>query len=149
FLTEFYTQFPAAVKQELDNEYWQQILLVRAEVNKVLEAARQSGDIGSGLEAQVSLYCGAELQAKLAKLQDELKFVLITSQANLLPLTQAPTDAVATEVPELKILVQRLEDQKCQRCWHRTPDVNQNPQYPHICGRCVENLTVGEQRHFA
>ncbi len=149
FLSDWYDKMPSGSKQDLNNDFWQQILLVRDEVNKVLEAARQKSEIGSGLEAEVTLYCAPELLQQLAKLKNELRFVLITSKANLLPFDQATKDAIATTLPTLQVLVKRSSDEKCERCWHRTEDVNKNPQYPNICGRCIENLTVGEKRIYA
>jgi isoleucyl-tRNA synthetase len=151
FLTEWYEGMPEFAKQDvMDNTFWRQILAVRAEVNKALETARSSGVLGSGLEAEVTLYCQPELLKILAQLKDELRFVLITSQAQVLPIEQASSDAVASALPELLIEIKKSPYAKCERCWHRRADVDQNPQYPHICQRCVENLsTEGETRHYA
>ena len=59
---------------------------------------------------------------------------------------------MATELAELWVEVKPSAADKCARCWHRQPDVNANPEYPDVCGRCVENLIpdgVGEKRMFA
>ncbi len=150
FLSSWYTDFPVfSNNTELQDNFWRKLLAVRDEVNKVLENERKVSGLGSGLEAEVVLYCDDELQQDLVKLQDELRFVLITSQAVLAPLAQAPVTAVKTEVPGLLVSVVKSTHSKCQRCWHRRADVDQNPEYPQICQRCVDNLTVGEQRSYA
>lgn len=151
FLSEWYTEFPKFSKpSEMDDAYWRVVLQARAEVNKVLEVARNNGILGSGLEAELTLYCDAELLKVLEQLQNELRFVLITSQAKIAPLSMTGVDAVKTEMPGLQIAVTKSAHEKCQRCWHRTEDVNQNPNHPNICGRCVENLSsVGEHRVYA
>lgn len=67
----------------MDNAYWETILAVRDVVNKALEDARNTGLIGSGLEAEVVLDCNEKLYEQLSKLGDELRFVLITSKADI------------------------------------------------------------------
>jgi isoleucyl-tRNA synthetase len=48
------------------------------------------------------------------------------------------------------IWVTKSGDEKCIRCWHKRPDVGENPEHPEICARCVENVTgPGETRRIA
>ena len=83
-------------------------------------------------------------------LGDELRFVLITSNATLLPLEAAGADAAVTELSDLRVLVVPAPDEKCERCWHRRPDVGANPAHPTLCGRCIDNIDgEGERREFA
>jgi isoleucyl-tRNA synthetase len=151
FLSDWYTDMPVLPTETIMGDaFWRKILLVRDEVNKVLETARKDASLGSGLEAEVILYCEADLLAELNKLKDELRFVLITSQAQVFALTEASPKAVTTDLPGLLVSVQRSECAKCARCWHRRADVDQNSAYPGICERCVENLsTLGETRVYA
>lgn len=150
-LTEWYQDLPVLNDHEIMNEaFWQKIRAVRDAVNKQIEAERNAGKIGSALEAEVSLYCGSSVKPALDALQDELRFVLITSAAQIFPDSNAPLDAVVTEVPGLSIMIKPTSNEKCERCWHRTPDVNKNADYPGICGRCVENVAgKGEVRDYA
>ena len=91
-----------------------------------------------------------ELAADLTKLSNELRFVLITSAASVVPFVQAPADAVTTEVEGLKLQVVKSGHTKCARCWHFRADVGVNPEHPEICGRCVSNLHgEGEARACA
>ncbi|WP_271272818.1 isoleucine--tRNA ligase [Aliamphritea hakodatensis] len=134
---------------ELGRDFWQQVLAVKTAVNKELENQRSAGNVGGSLEAEVTLFCAPELQAQLNKLEDELRFVLITSQAAVRPLAEAG-DAVATELEGLSVQVVKSEQAKCDRCWHHREDVGQNAEHEALCGRCVENVGgAGEQRSFA
>jgi len=123
---------------------------VRLLVSKELERVRAEGLIRSGLDADVTLYCGAELYDHLAKLNDELRFILITSYANIKPLADKTEQASATDNDQLFIEVKASDDEKCVRCWHHRDDVGESEAHPELCGRCVENVDgEGEQRLFA
>ena len=125
-------------------------MAVRTAVNREMELRRGSGELRGSLDAEVTLFCEPALLAQLQALGDELRFVLITSGASLATLEVAPQDAAETEVPGLKLQVSVSAQEKCERCWHRRPDVGQIAAHPTLCGRCVENIDgSGEQRHFA
>src|SRR6185369_10288117 len=62
---------------------WSKIVAVRALVQKELEAVRQAGRIGSSLQAEVDIVADADTYAALASLDDDLRFVLITSAARV------------------------------------------------------------------
>ncbi|WP_019099328.1 MULTISPECIES: isoleucine--tRNA ligase [Pseudomonas putida group] len=135
---------------ELDRAYWARVMAVKASVNKELENQRTAKVIGGNLQAEVTLYADEGLSADLGKLGDELRFVLITSAASVVPFVQAPADAVATEVEGLKLKVVKSGHAKCGRCWHFRADVGSHPEHPEICSRCVDNLSgSGEVRHYA
>jgi isoleucyl-tRNA synthetase len=117
---------------------WQRILAVRAAVQKELEAVRQSGAIGSSLQAEVAITAATTDYEALAALGNDLRFVTITSAA-----TVALGDALA-------IRVTPSPHPKCERCWHWRADVGADPAHPTLCARCVANLFgAGEPRAFA
>ena len=117
---------------------WRRIQEVRAAANKEIEALRVAGQVGSSLQANLEIAAPAELQALLASLGDDLKFVTITSAAKL-----AAGD-------ELKVGVTASAATKCERCWHYRDDVGVEPSHPTICGRCTSNLYgAGEARTVA
>ncbi len=133
----------------MDREFWQRIMTAKTAVNKALEEARNAGVIGSGLEAEVTLFADEALMKDLAALGDELRFLLITSRADLKPLAEA-SEASATELEGLKVAVKASTFEKCVRCWHRREDVGTSEAHPELCGRCIENVEGdGEVRHFA
>ncbi len=118
-------------------ERWDQIRVVRAEVQKELEALRTAGKIGSSLQAEVEVHAeGTRLDA-LKVLGDDLRFVFITSQAKVVHGSAA-------------IAVHPSEHRKCERCWHYRADVGADPAHAEICGRCTQNLYgPGEKRVHA
>jgi len=117
---------------------WSKIVAVRALVQKELEAVRQAGRIGSSLQAEVDIVADADTYAALASLDDDLRFVLITSAARV------------TQGDALSITVAPSTHPKCERCWHWRADVGRDSAHAGLCGRCVANLYgAGEPRRFA
>ena len=152
FTEEWYQGlFGLAEDEALNDAYWAELLKVRGEVNKVIEQARADKRIGGALEATVTLYADPELAAKLHALGNELRFVLLTSGAQVADYALANYEAQQSELLKgLKIALHKAEGEKCQRCWHYTTDVGQNPEHAEVCGRCYTNVAGdGEQREFA
>ncbi len=132
--------------------YWKQVIEVRDAVNKELEAARVAGVIGGALDAEVGLYCGREILDKLNALEDELRFVFITSEARTYLVGEPPAEAQHYSLStgdELWISVSASGHAKCVRCWHHREDVGSHSEHPELCGRCVDNVDGdGEPRDF-
>ncbi|WP_409523607.1 isoleucine--tRNA ligase [Nitrincola sp. MINF-07-Sa-05] len=129
--------------------FWQRMQAVKTAVNKCLEDARNEKLVKASLAAEVVLYVDESLQADLAQLGDELRFVLITSAAVLKPLAEG-SSARDTDVAGLKVAVQASSHAKCGRCWHHREDVGSHAEHEELCGRCIDNVTgEGEVRHFA
>src|SRR5690625_3728804 len=148
FLAEW---FPLAEPAEprFSQADWQRIAAVKDAVNKVLEAKRGQGELGGSLGAEVTLYCDDALHSLLDRLGDELRFVLITSSAQLRPLAEAE-GAELTDLDGLKVAACKSGHAKCVRCWHHQPDVGSVAAHPELCGRCVVNVDgPGEQRLYA
>ncbi|MBA3775913.1 MAG: class I tRNA ligase family protein, partial [Betaproteobacteria bacterium] len=138
FIRTWEGTLPVVADAELLLAKWQQILTVRAMVQKELETLRQAGAIGSSLQAAATITAPEDILRPLASLGDDLRFVTITSTA-----------AVVLG-DELAIRVTPAEHPKCERCWHWRADVGANPAHPTLCGRCVANLFgSGEPRAFA
>lgn len=133
--------------------FWEQVTEVREFVNKELEALRVAGEIGSGLAAEVSIYCGREIYNVLNSLEDELRFVFITSDARLYIAGEPPKEGkhyTLSSNDEIWIAVSASGNDKCVRCWHHREDVGQDKNHPELCGRCVDNVEgEGEQRLHA
>jgi isoleucyl-tRNA synthetase len=134
--TETYWQFEA-IDEALIAKY-QRICAIRNDANKVIEAQRADGKVGSSLQAEVTLTATPEDHALLASLGDDLKFIFITSAIELI----AGSAQSITANPS--------KHSKCERCWHYREDVGQDAAHPSICGRCVSNLFgEGEKRTHA
>lgn len=138
-LSEWYQDLlPLDTNSKISRSDWDQIFDVRETVAKQLEEARNAGKIKGGLTAEVQV--NSDVSA-LAKLGDELKFVLIVSKATL---------SVVDNAAAASVSVQRNEHARCERCWHQTPDVGSHAEHPDLCGRCVSNaFGDGENRQFA
>ncbi|MCU7914892.1 MAG: isoleucine--tRNA ligase [Candidatus Thiodiazotropha sp. (ex Gloverina cf. vestifex)] len=131
-----------------DQDFWQRVIGLRESVGKAMEAFRAEGN--SSLDAELALYCEDGLKALLERLENELRFVLITSNARLYSLSDKPPEAVATDDPELAVVVTASPHGKCVRCWHHRVEVATHDTHPELCSRCIENVDgAGEPRHFA
>lgn len=149
FTDVWYPGFANLPAGKFSDAFWQQLLEVRDEVNKVLEAARREEKLGASLQAEVTLFAGTELAQALSQLGDELRFVLITSTAKV-SAEQPVAAAVATAIKGLSVLAEASTAAKCERCWHHRHDVGADAAHPGICLRCVSNVEgSGEQREFA
>ncbi|ALO45720.1 isoleucine--tRNA ligase [Pseudohongiella spirulinae] len=138
---------PAA--EDFSDDFWRELIDVKTAVNKELEKQRAEKKIGAALSAEVTLFCDDQLNERLRRLQNELRFVLIVSSAELKPLADA-VDAAVTDLPGLALYVRPSEQPKCVRCWHHRADVGQDSEHPELCMRCVENISgEGEQRAYA
>lgn len=111
---------------------------IRELVNKEIEVLRAAGEVGSSLQANVTIEAGSEDFALMNSLGEDLKFIFITSKANLQTGNQ------------LTIKVSPSTSPKCERCWHYRDEVGENADHPTLCGRCFSNLfDTGEKRSFA
>ncbi|MGB1143750.1 MAG: isoleucine--tRNA ligase [Glaciecola sp.] len=151
FTGTWYDAWPtASAKEGYDDAFWGDVLHVKDAVNGALEQARKDEVLGGSLEADVTIYVDDTLAGQLAKLSDELRFVLITSTAKVASLTDKPADAAATGMDNVFVKVTKSSGEKCVRCWHHREDVGTLAAHPELCGRCVENVDgAGEARAFA
>jgi isoleucyl-tRNA synthetase len=148
---------------------WPAVLAVRGAVLRELERLRVAGEIGAPLDAVVDVYAAPGIRAALAPLGEELRFVLITSEAHVHADEARPADAVAgaqaggatggttggatdaaTGEAEFWVRVRPSAAVKCVRCWHKRDDVGSVGAHPELCGRCAVNIDgAGESRRFA
>lgn len=151
FLNTWYEDLPVLADSDVFNaEYWGKLRLVRDAVYKELENLRNEGYLGSGLEANVQLYAESELKTQLDKIQNELRFVLITSGAETHLMNSHIANVKNTDVPGLWLKVTPVTYSKCERCWHRRADVGKDSKHATLCGRCIENVDgKGEVRLYA
>lgn len=151
FLNTWYSDLSEISEKELMNQtFWEEIRKIRETVNKEIEVQRARGNLGAGLEAIVDLYCEPHLKTKLDELENELRFIFITSGARVHELNSHLEGVVKTEIPFLSLRVTPIAFPKCERCWHRRADVGSVAAHPTLCVRCVDNVEgKGEVRKFA
>ncbi len=110
---------------------WKRLRELREPVRKQIEELRTQDKVGASLQAEVDLGAPGQEYEWLASLGEELKFLLITSAARV------------RRSSEAEVEVRPSEHRKCDRCWHYTPDVDEEG----LCARCRSNLRgPGETR---
>jgi len=146
FLTEWYTELPEQTDVDQD-EFWGNIITLRSEVNKQIEAKRSAGEIGGALDAEITIHADEKWYQTLSALGDEIRFVLIVSKVNLKELGPAPSG----DLEGIAVEVATCSYHKCDRCWNRDPSVGKIAGYETICQRCVTNISdpKGEVRALA
>ena len=155
FLTEFYDGLvPLEASSAFNTAYWNRLLEVRGAASKLIEVLRNEGKVGSSLQTKITVYASDELFKEISMLEDELRFVLLSSYAEVKPLVDAPSETEVFELDGEKfaVEVEVLGDEyaKCVRCWHHREEVGKNPAHEELCDRCIENLSEnGEVRHYA
>ena len=149
---ETWTRFPAGPLDDSGID-WPRVLEARSAVLRELEKLRVAGAIGAPLDAVVELYGTPTWRDALAPLGDELRFVLITSEARVHALEAKPADAVPADAEGqagLWLSVRPSAAPKCVRCWHKREDVGSVAGHEEICARCAGNLAgPGEARRCA
>jgi len=151
-LTEWYDAlFELGDNEALSESDWASIFEVRVAVSKQLEKLRKDNSIGSSLNADVTVYASGDTLEALNKLDQELRFVLITSGASVENIDSKPENAVEAEgASGVWLSVKASDAEKCVRCWHHQESVGSHADHPELCGRCVENVDgEGEARQYA
>jgi isoleucyl-tRNA synthetase len=111
---------------------WKRLRELREPVRKQIEELRNQDKVGASLQAEVELRAEGQDYEWLASLENELKFLLITSAAQV-------------RQGNFSVDVKPSTRTKCDRCWHYTPDVNEEG----LCARCRSNLRgPGETRRY-
>jgi isoleucyl-tRNA synthetase len=140
FLHPLYV-LPEVAETEALEHRWGLIREARSEVQKELERVRVAGEIGSSLAAEVEIVTSGDRYEALSALGNDLRFVLITSAAEVRHVPDAGRHAIG---------VRASSHDKCPRCWHYRADIGTHPEHPELCGRCVSNLFgSGEPRTHA
>ena len=132
-----WAEIPAVASSDELLARWEAIRQIRAKVVYHLETLRTEGNIGSSLQAEVVLHAFGSEYSLLNQLGDDLKFILITSSAQV---KKAENDQ------ELLIEAKASDLSKCNRCWHYQPDINEAG----FCQRCQDNMNEGsKERNYA
>lgn len=124
----------------LSAEDFQRLLALREEVSRTLEPMRAAGEIGAALEAEIALRCGVADQNWLAPFADELRFLFISGDV----------EVIADDgIKDIAVLATPTTKRKCVRCWQYRGDVGSDATHPELCGRCVVNIDgAGENREW-
>ena len=135
------TDIPETPESWADNELdekWATVRSVRRVVTGALEVERTNKVIGSSLEAGPTVFVPSEV----AELLGTVNFddMCITSGIAISD-AQAPSDAFAIDdTPDVAVVFQKADGEKCQRCWKILPDVGTHA-HEGVCGRCEDALS--------
>ncbi|MGB9485125.1 MAG: isoleucine--tRNA ligase [Terriglobia bacterium] len=133
---ELRTKVPQEYFKRLEN--WPRLIAVRNTVLKALEVVRQEKFIGGSLEARICLEVEGDLRSLLEEYRPALPSIFIVSQVEVSasPLAGTPE----TDIPGLRIRIERALGRKCERCWNYSEQVGKDSRYPTVCERCSEAL---------
>ncbi|MEZ5649659.1 MAG: isoleucine--tRNA ligase [Burkholderiaceae bacterium] len=135
---ETYLRFAPDPRRDELLARWDRLRELRATVLKEIEVLRERGELGSSLQAEITMTADGDDLSLLESLGDDLRFVLITSAARV------------ERGSEPGVRVRVSAGTKCERCWHYRDDVHSEGEHAGICGRCVSNLHGdGEVRNHA
>jgi isoleucyl-tRNA synthetase len=125
--------FPAPPERWRDAalaEKWTKIRELRGIATVSIETMRNQKEIGSSLEAEVTLFFENGHDTLLDA--DTWSEVLIVSNT----IFDRPQIANLTSV-------RRADGQKCARCWKVLEEVGENKNHPKLCRRCVDAVESG------
>ena len=111
---------------------WRRLFEIREDVLQSLEEARVAKIIGSSLEARVEVAASGRSYDLLAKYREELRYLFIVSQVDLVRSGEAVDGVLVKVLP--------AEGAKCERCWNYSTLVGESARYPTVCERCVTAL---------
>lgn len=126
---------PEYLNEELAKK-WDKIARLRREVNKKLEAERQTGLIGHSLDARVLLnIANAEYSFIKDYTENEVSDLFIVSQVKFV------NDNLAeSEIEGISISVEKASGEKCERCWKYDEEVGHDHNHSDVCPRCASVL---------
>ncbi|MBU0630774.1 MAG: isoleucine--tRNA ligase [Candidatus Margulisbacteria bacterium] len=125
----FLSTMPNADQKYLDGKLedkWEIVLGIKKQVNFMLEGSRFKKEIGSSLDADVSILASSNDYPILKSVEDLLPMIFIVSKVSL------------KQNPSTVIGVTPASGQKCERCWNWRESVGQNKEHPTLCARCAK-----------
>ena len=149
FMSQWYEGLFALDEGLYDETFWKETTTLIDTVNEAIEPLRRDKVIRGSLEASVRIEpLNDSRRDFLEKWGDELRFILIVSEATVEAECMATADCY--ETPDYRVWIEKNSNEKCVRCWHQREDVGQSTEHPELCGRCIENVVgEGEERRLA
>ncbi|CAM5187391.1 Isoleucine--tRNA ligase OS=Ureibacillus acetophenoni OX=614649 GN=ileS PE=3 SV=1 [Ureibacillus acetophenoni] len=118
-------------------EKWNKVIVLRDEVLKALEEARNAKVIGKSLEAKVLVYADQNVVDIINDEAVNFAQISIISQLQVAGNKEdAPENALVLE--KLAIVVEKADGEKCERCWSYSETVGQHENHPTLCVRCAD-----------
>ncbi len=146
----FFVDFPPRQPERRDSGLegkWEKLFMVRSEITKALEGARQEKVIGLSLDAEVLLQVGGEWADFIHQEWQTIQDICIVSELNPCDdfASLGLTPYVSKELAGLFVAVRQAQGEKCDRCWIRANSVGQSQLHPQLCARCAAVVVEMDQ----
>ena len=102
-----------------------QLFILREDLNKQIESLRKQGKLGSNLEARATLHIPKNFLTPQMKEQELLEFFSVS-------------EVEIIESKEVSIKAHLAKGEKCLRCWFYSESLNSDK----ICSKCLKNLSL-------
>jgi isoleucyl-tRNA synthetase len=132
---------------------WEVLLEARSAVNIRLEELREKKEIGSSLQASVTIdVSDAAAAALLRRYRDTLPMLFIVSHVTLGPTASEASELSDSQLGqalasgaarEWRVEAAPAAGEKCPRCWRIVSSVSSSPQNRGLCDRCVDAMNAG------
>lgn len=106
------------------------LLELRGLISQTIEKTQKAGEIGSALEAKVTLAVPASDRPLVDALSGDLEELFILSD-----LTVSPAETT-------KVTTKKTAAARCERCWRHKEEVGASADHPTLCARCVEAVVA-------
>jgi isoleucyl-tRNA synthetase len=130
--------FPEVDERYYDRELekkWDELFLLRSEVNKALEIKRAERFLGNSLEAKIVIRLPGKYRALISGNTDFLPAFFIVSAVEITD-RSSEDSYISAEIEGLEVKVERAAGAKCQRCWNWSEAVGTFEEAPGVCERC-------------
>lgn len=117
-------------------ERFSRLMLVRDDVLKALEEARNAKVIGKSLEAKVTVVLPEKMAGILTADDIDYAQFFIVSKFQEGEEGKMPADALKLDAAT--VLVEKADGEKCDRCWTISESVGNDDDHPELCSRCAE-----------
>lgn len=144
----FLASFPEVNEEFHDpnlEKTWNDLFMLRNEVNKAIEIRRMERFLGNSLEARIVLRLPEQYKTPVAERKDFLATFFIVSSVALSGESN-PDAFKSTEIEGLEISVEKASGAKCQRCWNWSEAVGTFADASDLCDRC-HKVVFGKEAH--
>ncbi|MEK3935173.1 isoleucine--tRNA ligase [Sporosarcina sp. FSL W7-1349] len=117
-------------------ERFSTLMLIRDDVLKALEEARNAKVIGKSLESKVTVALPENLQGVFNSTDIDFAQFFIVSQFVEGAIDQMPEGTLKLDT--VNVLVEKADGEKCERCWTISETVGSDETHPALCARCAD-----------
>ena len=117
-------------------ERFSRLMLVRDDVLKALEEARNAKVIGKSLEAKVTVALPEKMAGILTA--DDIDYAQFFIVSKFQEGEEGKLSSEALQLDYATVLVEKADGEKCDRCWTISESVGTDADHPELCSRCAD-----------